>query len=94
MEYGKVVLGLRQAGLPEVFAAIPYQESRYSANARSEVCAEGYWQFMPEVAHRVEMNHSDRFWALCRRLCPDMAQHRAWLKTQGPALHRFDFDAS
>jgi len=47
-----------------------------------------------EVAHRVEMNHSDRFWALCRRLCPDMAQHRAWLKMQGPALHRFDFDAS
>ena len=47
-----------------------------------------------EVAHRVEMNHSDRFWAVCQRLCPQMKRHRAWLKTEGPALHRYDFDAS
>ena len=52
-EYSKVVLALRREGLPEVFAAIPYQESRYNASITSEVCAEGYWQFMPEVAHRL-----------------------------------------
>lgn len=55
VEYSKVVLALRKAGLPEVFAAIPYQESRYTASIQSEVCAEGYWQFMPEVAYRLEV---------------------------------------
>ncbi|NCG17777.1 MAG: hypothetical protein GWP91_02025 [Rhodobacterales bacterium] len=53
-EYGSVVTQLRAAGLPEVFAAIPYQESRYKPSYPSEVCADGYWQFMPEVALRVE----------------------------------------
>lgn len=53
VEYAKVVLATRKAGLPEVFAAIPYQESRYQPSITSEVCAEGYWQFMPEVAYRL-----------------------------------------
>jgi hypothetical protein len=51
-DYGYVVEQLRKAGLPEVLAAIPYQESRYTDDAKSPVCAKGYWQFMPEVAHR------------------------------------------
>lgn len=60
VEYAKVVLALRKAGLPEVFAAIPYQESRYAASITSEVCAEGYWQFMPEVAYRLQtLNNKD-----------------------------------
>ncbi len=54
VEYGKVVLALRREGLPEVFAAIPYRESRYDADAQSVACAKGYWQFMPEVAYRVD----------------------------------------
>jgi len=54
-EYRTVVGLLRQAGLPEVFAAIPYQESSYMPDARSPVCALGWWQFMPEVALRGEM---------------------------------------
>jgi len=53
-EYAKVVTQLRAEGLPEVFAAIPYQESRYKPGLQSFVCAKGYWQFMPEVALRVE----------------------------------------
>ncbi|MEZ4234758.1 MAG: transglycosylase SLT domain-containing protein [Myxococcota bacterium] len=60
-EYSKVVVALRQAGLPEVFAAIPYQESRYNASITSDVCAEGYWQFMPEVAHRLETREGMTF---------------------------------
>lgn len=45
-----------------------------------------------EVAHFEEMNHGDRFWSLCRDLCPDMDRGRAWLKSEGSSLHRFRFD--
>ncbi|MDF3073489.1 MAG: hypothetical protein K0S54_1156 [Alphaproteobacteria bacterium] len=37
-----------------------------------------------EVAHLREMNHSARFWQLCRELTQgDMEQARAWLKNHG-----------
>jgi hypothetical protein len=51
-DYAEVVRALQKSGMPEVFAAVPYQESRYRAEISSPVCAQGYWQFMPEVAHR------------------------------------------
>lgn len=60
-EYSKVVLALRQAKLPEVFAAIPYQESRYNASITSDVCAEGFWQFMPETAYRLSSREGLQF---------------------------------
>jgi predicted metal-dependent hydrolase len=44
-----------------------------------------------EVAHLVEMNHSDRFWAVVSRLYPDYAPERAWLRAEGQALHRYRF---
>jgi len=56
--YAYVVQQMRENGLPEVFAAIPYQESRYNASSQSYVCARGWWQFMPEVAHRVALEVS------------------------------------
>ena len=40
-----------------------------------------------EVAHLVEMNHSDRFWALTRKLCPETDMHKSWLRTNGAKLH-------
>jgi len=42
-----------------------------------------------EVAHLREMNHSPRFWSLCRRLCPETDTAERWLKTEGPGLHRY-----
>ncbi len=42
-----------------------------------------------EVAHRMEMNHSNRFWTIVRRLDPAMDAAEAWLKRNGGALHRF-----
>lgn len=39
-----------------------------------------------ELAHRVEMNHSARFWRVVARYCPAYNEHRAWLRTQGAAL--------
>lgn len=57
-DYKYVTKELRDNGLPEVFAAIPYQESRYNKNSQSYVCARGWWQFMPEVANRVKMQVS------------------------------------
>ena len=52
--YAKVVEQLRDAGLPEVIAATPYTESRYRPELQSWACAKGFWQFMPEVAYRIE----------------------------------------
>lgn len=42
-----------------------------------------------EVAHLVELNHSPAFWRVVRRLMPDMAAPRHWLRLNGPSLHRY-----
>ena len=43
-----------------------------------------------EVAHRIEMNHSPRFWRVVDQLGVDAKASRAWLKTEGPRLLRYD----
>jgi predicted metal-dependent hydrolase len=45
-----------------------------------------------EVAHLKEMTHGPHFWALCKKLCPDMETSKAWLKRHGSLLHAIDFD--
>lgn len=42
-----------------------------------------------EVAHRREMNHGDRFWAIVHRLFPQTPEAEDWLKAKGPELHRY-----
>jgi len=42
-----------------------------------------------EVAHLAEMNHSDRFWELVRRHCPDVDAAETWLRRHGRTLHRW-----
>ena len=42
-----------------------------------------------EVAHRREMNHSPRFWAIVRKVCEQTDAAEAWLKKNGSGLHRF-----
>jgi predicted metal-dependent hydrolase len=42
-----------------------------------------------EMAHLREMNHSARFWALLRDLCPETDAAEAWLKRNGTGLHRY-----
>jgi predicted metal-dependent hydrolase len=44
-----------------------------------------------EVAHLVEMNHSPAFWAVVDRLFPGWQAERAWLRSEGAALHRYRF---
>lgn len=39
-----------------------------------------------EVAHLVEMNHSDAFWAQVEKTLPDMNRGRAWLRAHGSEL--------
>jgi len=51
--YSYVISEMRQANLPEVFAAIPYQETHYNSTLQSVACAKGLWQFQPETAHRL-----------------------------------------
>jgi len=72
-DYAYVVRELRQAKLPEVFAGIPYQESLYRAKITSVACAEGWWQFIPEAAHRADVQvreckfkGTNRFWTPTR----------------------------
>ena len=44
-----------------------------------------------EVAHLVEMNHSERFWDVTRKLCPEMEKHKSWLRSHGNDLHAISF---
>ena len=39
-----------------------------------------------ELAHRLEMNHSRRFWAVVERVCPGHRAQRRWLKKHGKEL--------
>ncbi|MBK6468242.1 MAG: M48 family metallopeptidase [Rhodobacter sp.] len=44
-----------------------------------------------EVAHLVEMNHSDAYWAVVSRICPGWKRQRGWLHERGQDLHRWRF---
>ncbi|MFP7570901.1 M48 family metallopeptidase [Marivita sp. S2033] len=46
-----------------------------------------------EVAHLQEMNHSPAFWRLVEQLYGPCKDARTWLRTEGPNLHRFRFEA-
>lgn len=39
-----------------------------------------------ELAHRLEMNHSRRFWSHVEKCCPDHKARRRWLRENGAAL--------
>ena len=39
-----------------------------------------------ELAHRKEMNHSERFWHLAESVMPDFRRQRLWLKQNGRLL--------
>jgi len=45
-----------------------------------------------EAAHLVEMNHSERYWAVLEKLMPDYASQRDWLRREGRKLHAYRFD--
>lgn len=42
-----------------------------------------------EVAHRIHLNHSRRFWKLCAELTPDSVGARDWLRVNGRQLMRW-----
>lgn len=44
-----------------------------------------------EVAHLVEMNHSNAFWDQLGLLMPSYENPRGWLKTHGAELHKYRF---
>lgn len=42
-----------------------------------------------EVAHLTQMNHSPQFWQVVRKLYPEAAKAKNWLKQNGGKLHSF-----
>jgi len=42
-----------------------------------------------EIAHRIELNHSNRFWNLLDSMTPDRVRAEAWLTAHGNSLHRY-----
>lgn len=42
-----------------------------------------------ELAHRLEMNHSVRYWRHVKRVLPDYGEAEAWLNRHGPGLHHY-----
>ncbi len=42
-----------------------------------------------EVCHRLEMNHSARYWRLVESIFPERRAAEAWLRTNGAGLHRY-----
>jgi predicted metal-dependent hydrolase len=42
-----------------------------------------------EIAHRIELNHSKRFWNVVDRIFPDRRSAEAWLRANGSSLHRY-----
>jgi len=40
-----------------------------------------------ELAHLIELNHSDRFWKLVKDAMPDYTQKEIWLKKHGPSCN-------
>ena len=39
-----------------------------------------------ELAHRKEMNHSARFWALVASILPDYTEQKSWLREHGGVI--------
>lgn len=39
-----------------------------------------------ELCHRLELNHSSKFWAWVERVVPDYKLHRTWLRDNGSSL--------
>ena len=46
-----------------------------------------------EVAHLKHMNHSNDFWETVEYLFGPYKKERAWLKQNGPSLHRYKFES-
>ena len=44
-----------------------------------------------EVAHLRHMDHSPAFWAVLDGLYPERRAASAWLRAEGPTLHRYRF---
>jgi hypothetical protein len=45
-----------------------------------------------EVAHRVELNHSQRFWRAVERIFPEWRRAEAWLRAHGASLYRYGIE--
>ena len=63
-------------------------EGNLNFNCLLMLCPESVREYVivHELCHRLEMNHSPRFWAEVEKQLPDYRQQRKWLKDNGAAL--------
>ena len=91
-EYFSKLMGLQYSGIK-----ITSAKKRFgSCNGKNSICYS--WRLMQypveaidyvvvhELAHRVEMNHSPKFWKIVEEYFPDYKQARKWLKDNGNEL--------
>ncbi|HLL28659.1 MAG TPA: SprT family zinc-dependent metalloprotease [Xanthobacteraceae bacterium] len=45
-----------------------------------------------EVAHRIELNHSKRFWRTVEKIFPEWRRAEAWLRAHGASLYRYGIE--
>ena len=47
-----------------------------------------------ELAHRIEFNHSARFWAVVEEFCPQSEDAKRWLRDHGSSVYRYQAESS
>ena len=87
----------RRAGTPYTKLSIRSQKTRW-ASCSSSGAMSFNWRLLlaperildyvveHEVAHLEIHDHSERFWALLGRRCPDYLEHERWLRRNGQTL--------
>ena len=75
-DYINVLNELREHNLPDVFAAIPLQETRYIKGLSSPTCAGGIWQLKPETAQNLGLKVEN---------CSVKGKSKKWTPTEAAA---------
>ena len=94
-----VELWSRRTGLVPTGVKITAARTRYgSCSGKNSLCFSCFLADYPpraveavvvhELCHRLEMNHSERFWKEVERVLPDYKLRKKWLRENGDRIMR------